>query len=191
MNPYLRISLLFGAVAGVAGALYFLVLQYVAKDQALTKMSQLEILITLFCSVYAMGYYRDRKQSGVLHFWQGAVLGVETAAISTFITCLIVYIVVRFLDPSVFADFILFTQKDMSARLTSEVIRKNPNLQQMIRSQLAGLSGITPFNMIFLPGGIFVKNFAIEVLATGMIAALMRKNVAHLSTSAHQESKKK
>jgi hypothetical protein len=181
MNPYLRISLVFGTIAGLAGALYFVVLQYWINDPALGKMSSLEILITLICSVYAMGYYRDRKQGGVLHFWQGAVIGLETAFVSTFITCLVVYWIVRLVDPSVFREFILLTQKDMSGKLTSEAVRKTPALQQMIRSQLASLPDITPFNMIFFPGGIFVKNFAIEFLLTGMIAAIMRKNVSHLS----------
>lgn len=148
MNPYLRTSLAFGTIAGLGGIFYFVVLQYWVHDAALTRMSSWEILITLACSVYAMGYYRDRKQAGILHFWQGALLGIGTALIATTLTCLVVFWLVSVIDPSIFKEFILYTQKDMSQRLASDVIRKNPNLQQMIRAQLTSLPTLTPFTMI-------------------------------------------
>ncbi|MDJ1481893.1 DUF4199 domain-containing protein [Cytophagaceae bacterium YF14B1] len=191
MNPYLRIALIFGTVAGLSGIAYFLVLQYEVGEPALTRLSTLDIIITLLCIIYAMGYFRDRKQNGVLHFWEGAVIGIGTAIIGTLLMCLVIYGIVVFLDPDVFKNFILYLQKDMSQRLTSDVITKSPQLQQMIRTQLAALPQITPFDTIFFPGGAFVKNIGIEILVIGMIAAIMRKNVNHLSQKQETEVKKK
>jgi len=189
MNRYLRIALVFGAVAAAMNVLYILVMQYWVGENALTRVSSVDILITLLCILYAMGYYRDRKQGGVLHFWQGAIIGIETAFIGTLLTCLVLYVLIRFADPAVFTDFIQITREDMQRRLVSDAFSKNPNLRQMLNSQLASLPEITPFNMVFFPGGVFVKNVGIEVLVTGMIAAIMRKNVAHLSGQSAKDKK--
>lgn len=188
MNPYLRTSLLFGSIAGLGSILYFLVLQYLVKEPGLARLGSWEILFTLVCMLYAMGYYRDRKQGGILHFWQGALLGISTALISTTLLCVFVFWVVRVADPVTFKEFILYMQKDMLNRISVE---KDAALQKVFRAQLASLPSITPFNQIFFPGGIFVKNFGIEILVTGMIAAIMRKNVSHLTSPAPVEPKKK
>ncbi len=190
MNRYLRLSLTFGSIAAAMVVLYFLVLQYLVKDVALAQMSSLDILITLACGLFAMGYFRDRKQGGQLHFWQGAVIGLETAAIATTLACLAIYLIVR-IDPTILQSFLDATKADMLQRMKKPEFQQNANLTQMIQAQLAMLSNVTPFQMIFFPGGIFVKNLALEILLTGMIAAMMRKNVSHLgqTTDAHSTSK--
>ncbi len=184
MNPYLRISLVFGTIAGVAMVLYFAVQQYMVGDNGLTRMTELDVLITLLCGLFAMGYYRDRKQGGVLHFWQGAIIGIETGVIGTLLGCAAIYVIVQWIDPSVFAGFIEKIRESLLAALKQEHAKQNPTASviEIIQDRLNVLPKASPATTLFFsPTSIFVKNTVIIILATGMIAALMRKNVSHLS----------
>ena len=184
MNPYLRTSLVFGTIAGFAVAAYFVVQQYLVGENALTRMTELDVLITLLCGLFAMGYYRDRKQGGVLHFWQGAIIGIETGVIGTLLGCLAIYVIVQWIDPSAFAGFIEKIRQLLLAALKEERAKKNPTASviEIIQDRLNVLPKASPATTLFFsPTSIFVKNNIVVILATGMIAALMRKNVSHLS----------
>lgn len=182
MNPYLRVSLLFGTVAAVMVLVYFLVLQYLVSTNALTEMTSLDILIVLLCMLFAMGYYRDRLQGGMLHFWQGAIIGIETGVIGTLLSCLFIYLIVKWIDPSSFTEFIEIIRKDLLKALQEEHAKSNPTASTIgiIQDRLAILPKASPATTIFFSvTSIFVKNVLIVILVTGMIAAIMRKNVSH------------
>jgi|GEM_PF-2153673 len=191
MNPYLRISLIFGTVAGLAGVVYFLVLQYWIGENALVRMGSVEILITMLCALYAVGYYRDRKQDGVLHFWQGALIGLETAFIGTLILCVIIYFFVRLIDPVIFTEFLSIVEADLKKALQSEPISNNPGAQAIVRDRLSVLPQAALSSTIFFSiTSIFVKNIVAEFFLTGIIAAIMRKNTAYLAKSPEAKNKK-
>ncbi len=177
---YLRVSLQFGAAAAAMIVLYFLALQYWIGDNALVNMSRLDIVIMLVCILFAMGYYRDRRQGGMLHFWQGAIIGIEVNLIGTLLACLAIYLIVSFLAPDILTGFVQLMRQNIQAELQTEAVRKSAVQQAALKAQLANLPYLTPFNMVFFPGGIFIKNFVISLLVTGMVAALMRKNVSHI-----------
>lgn len=180
MSTYFRVSLQFGAAVAALIVLYFLALQYWIGDNALAGMSRFDIVITLAGILFAMGYYRDRRQGGMLHFWQGAIIGIEVNLIGTLLACLVIYLIVSFFAPEILTGFVQLMRQNIETELQTEAVGKSAVQQAALKTQLANLPFITPFNMVFLPGGIFVKNFVISLLVTGMVAAMMRKNVSHL-----------
>jgi apolipoprotein N-acyltransferase len=69
-SRYLRVAALFGLLGAGLVLLYFFTL-YALGVNPVPEMNRLDLLIILLCMLFAMGYFRDRRNGGVLHFWAG------------------------------------------------------------------------------------------------------------------------
>lgn len=166
-NVYLRIALLFGLLGAALILAYFLVL-YAAGTNPLPEMNKLDLLIILLCTLFAMGYFRDRLNRGVLHFWQGLVLGMPVVLLSALVSSLVIYGFTVWI-PDLFPDYLNQMQKLIEADYQAGRIKDEAYYRNLLKS----LPAVSRFSKAL---DIFLKNFFICFFATGLLAMIMRKH---------------
>lgn len=166
-NVYLRIALLFGLLGAALVLTYFFTLYWLGINP-LPEMNRLDLLIILLCTLFAMGYFRDRLNRGVLHFWEGLVLGMPVVLLSVLLSSLGIYLFMN-LEPEVFRGYLGHMEKVIRADYAAGRIKDASYYQNLLKS----LPGITPSGKAF---DIFLKNFFICFFPTGILAIIMRKH---------------
>jgi len=166
-NRYLRIALLFGLLGAGLVLTYFFTL-YALGLNPVPEMNRLDLLIILLCTLFAMGFFRDRRNRGVLHFWEGIVLGAPVVLVSALLSSVVIYGFLK-AAPDVFTGYIGEMEKVIRADYAAGRFKEAADYQ----SYLKVLPQITPFGKVL---DIFVKNFFICFFATGILALMMRKH---------------
>lgn len=166
-NVYLRTALLFGLLGAALVLAYFFTL-YAFGLNPLAEMNRLDLLIILLCTLFAMGYFRDRVNGGVLHFWEGLVVGMPVVLVSVGVSSLVIYLFTK-LSPDVFTGYLGEMEKVIRADYAAGRIKDAAYYQGLLKS----LPGITPFGKAF---DIFIKNFFLCFFPTGILAIIMRKH---------------
>jgi hypothetical protein len=168
-NGYVKLSLVTGVVGALLVLLYFFVFFWLGKSPLL-RMSSYDMAIVCICMAIAMGYYRDRWQSGKLHFWEAIVIGLITNLVATLLSTLVIYVFIAFMEPQVLTGHI--------ADLKNLMIQTRQQVEEGFGKEaytntLNRISDTTAGNVAV---DIFIKKFLVCLLATGFIAAILRKN---------------
>jgi hypothetical protein len=168
-NDYIKISLIAGVIAAILVLLYFLVFYWLGKSPLL-RMSTYDMAIVCICMAIAMGYYRDKWKNGKLHFWEGVLIGLYTNLIATVLSTLVIYFFIAFIAPEVLAAHIT-DLKNLMIQTRQQV--EEGFGKEAFTNTLSRISGTTAVDVAI---DIFIKKFLVCLLATGFIAAVLRKN---------------
>jgi hypothetical protein len=168
-NTYVRISAAFGLLSAVFILLYFFAFYALGKNPLLY-MSTFDLLFPVIGMALAMFYYRDKLMAGKMHFWEGLFIGLLTNFVATFLSALIIYVFISFLDTDLITKHIADLQNLLvqSKQQINEQFGKGAfeGTQQRIRATSASDVALD----------IFIKKFLICLFATGFVAAVLRKN---------------
>jgi hypothetical protein len=163
----MRVAYLFGLLGAGLVLLYFFTF-HVLGTNPVREMNRLDLLIILLCTLFAMGFFRDRRNGGVLHFWQGLAVGVPVVLLSALVSSLVIYAFLK-IDPGVFAGYVAGMEKEIRADYAAGRLTDAARYQYYLKA----LPGITPSGRAF---DIFLRNFFICFFATGILAIIMRKH---------------
>ncbi len=161
----LRISLIYGIIAGIVCFLFFLVL-YSASDNPL-KERRPDVGINILFIFLAIWIYK-RRNGTYLHFYEGFSIGFLTNIIAALVCGLSIYAFVKWIDPAPFTAWItqgkqfIIDQKDSLDAFLNE---ESYNLQ------LKAFDNAKPYQIIF--DDLMFKQFAI--IAIMLISMALRK----------------
>ena len=168
-NDYIKLSLVAGVIAALLVLLYFFVFYWLGKSPLL-RMSSYDMAIVCICMAIAMGYYRDKWKAGKMHFWEGILIGLYTNLIATLLSTLVIYIFIAFIEPEVLSNHIT-DLKNLLVQTRQQV--EEGFGKEAYTNTLSRISGTTAVHVAV---DIFIKKFLVCLLATGFIAAILRKN---------------
>lgn len=133
-------------------------------------MSTYDMAIIFICMAVAMGYYRDKWKAGKMHFWEAVIIGFVTNLIATLLSTLIIYIFIAYIDTGVMAAHIADLKNILQQ--TRQQVEESFG-KDAYTNTLERLSATSPGNIAV---DLFIKKFLVCLLATGVIAAILRKN---------------
>ena len=166
-SRYLRVGGMFGLLGAGLVLLYFFTL-YALGINPVVEMNRFDLLIILLCTLFAMGYFRDRRNGGVLHFWEGIAVGVPVVLLSALLSSLLIYAFVK-IAPDVFTGYLQAMEKEIRADYAAGRLKDATRF----RYYLKALPTITPFDRV---SDIFLRNFFLCFFPTGILAIIMRKH---------------
>ncbi len=166
-SKYMRVGMLFGLLGAGLVLVYFFTF-YALATNPVREMNRLDLLIILLCTLFAMGYFRDRRNGGVLHFWQGLAVGVPVVLLSALVSSLVIYAFLK-IDPTVFTGYVAGMEKEIRADYAAGRLKDAARYQYYLKA----LPTLTPSGRAF---DIFLRNFFICFFATGILAIIMRKH---------------
>lgn len=168
-NIYVRISAIFGLLAAVLILLYFFVFYFLGKNPLLY-MSTFDLVFPVIAMALAMFYFRDKLMAGNMHFWEGLIIGFLTNFIATFLSALVIYFFIAFIDTELLGKHI--------ADLQQLITQSKQQIQEQFgkgafENTVQKVSATTSFDVTL---DIFIKKFLICLFASGFVAAVLRKN---------------
>jgi len=166
-SRYLRVAMLFGLLGAGLVLVYFFTL-YAVGANPVAEMNRFDLLIILLCTLFAMGYFRDRLNGGVLHFWEGIAVGVPVVLLSALLSSLLIYAFLKIM-PEVFTGYLQFMEKEIRADYAAGRLKDAARFKYYLEA----LPGITPFGRV---SDIFLRNFFLCFFPTGILAIIMRKH---------------
>ncbi|MDO1446778.1 DUF4199 domain-containing protein [Rhodocytophaga aerolata] len=168
-NIYVQISAVFGLLGAILIVLYFFCFYWLGKNPLLY-MSTFDLVIPVICMTLAMFYFRDRKRAGSMHFWEGLIIGFFTNFIATFLSALVIYLFIVFIDTGLLTkhiadlqDLIVQSKEQINTQFGKDAFEQTV---QKISQTSASDVGID----------LFIKKFLICLFASGFVAAVLRKN---------------
>jgi hypothetical protein len=168
-NIYVRISAAFGLIAAVLILLYFFAFYFLGKN-SLLYMSTFDLILPVIGMALAMFYYRDKLRAGNLHFWEGLLIGLITNFIATFVSSLIIYFFIVFIDTELLGKHI----SDLQALLSKSKLQINEQFGKGAFETTRQKISVTTAENVALD--VFIKKFLICLFASGFVAAVLRKN---------------
>jgi hypothetical protein len=168
-HNYIKISLIAGMICSLLILLYFFIFYFLDKSPLL-QMSTYDLLIVLLCIGLAMGIYRDKWNAGKLTFREALIIGLVTNLAGTFLSTVAIYIFIAFIDTQVLSRHIA----DLNDVLLESKQQLNESFgRDTYVNTLKSISATTSLDVAI---DIFIKKFLVCFLATGFIAAILRKN---------------
>lgn len=167
-HPLLKIPLLAGLVTGVLCFLYFLGL-YAVGVPALGNIRVLDYGIHIIMIVATIWYYRKKIGQGRLHLWEGLTLGYVLNTIAALVTGWLVYLFVTYVDPAVFAEYVVNSKKLLLEGKKQIVDQFGP---ETFNEQWTRASTMKP--AVLLPDEL-TKKTALAVLPVLIISLIFRK----------------
>jgi hypothetical protein len=168
-HNYIKISLIAGLICSLLILLYFFIFYFLDKSPLL-QMSTYDLLIVLLCIGLAMGIYRDKWNAGKLTFREALIIGLVTNLAGTFLSTVAIYIFIAFIDTQVLSRHIA----DLNDVLLESKQQLNESFgRDTYVNTLKSISATTSLDVAI---DIFIKKFLVCFLATGFIAAILRKN---------------
>lgn len=161
----LRNSLIFGALAGVSCFLFFLAM-YFSFDNPLS-LRRPDLGINVIFIFFAIWYYK-KQMGGFLHFYEGFSIGFLTNIIGAFISGILIYLFIEFIDLKPFTTWILegklllIKQKDTFGKILND---------ESFRRQLLSFDNAKPYQL-FLDELMFKQ---LAIIFISLMSMVMRK----------------
>ncbi len=143
-NPIFYVSGLYGLSGGLLAIILFLVLWYVVGMNQLVTNKFFDAILVLFFVFFSIKDFKDNRNNGVLHYWQGMSVGISTFFVMATCWGSFVYFFLTFINPEPLHNFI-------QERLT--VVNQNKAYyisefgERWFREQLNSIPAISPFDM--------------------------------------------
>jgi hypothetical protein len=168
-NIYVQVSAVFGLLGAVLILFYFLGFYWLNKNPLLY-MSTFDLVIPVICMALAMFYFRDKKMAGTMHFWEGLIIGFLTNFIATFLSALVIYFLIVFIDTGLLSRHVADLQQlVLQAKEQIDTQFGKDAFEQTLQKVAATTGSDVAID-------IFIKKFLICLFASGFIAAVLRKN---------------
>lgn len=96
-NPIVAVPLKFGAISSALSILMFLITYWMGKNP-LIDLKFFDFLILPIFLFFAMKDFKDYRNKGILHFWQGMTVGVISYLTLAVFSALFISIFLNFID---------------------------------------------------------------------------------------------
>jgi len=169
MNPIIRVSLRYGAIAGIIGAVLLIALYYLGRHPLLIPV-YLDFRIILFFVFifFALREIRDYHFGGILYFWQGVIASFLFTTVFALIAS---FSILGFVTavPGFLSEYIDLTLQQMRS-LPKEVIE---SIGEEVYQRNLDLLPATDARMLAFT--YFVQSFLISFFISIIISVLLRR----------------
>lgn len=168
-KPLVSVPVQYGAVASALLMILFVVLFYSGKHpMSIPVFFDIRILILPLFMVIAMKDFRDNKNGGVLHFWQGFSIGFITFVMLAIIISFFIMIFVA-IDP----DFLQFYINERVNLLIEHRDQLTESIgEETVQLQLDKLPFTTSIDLAI---DYFIKTLGIGIFLNIIISIILRK----------------
>lgn len=167
-NPLLSVPIKFGSFAGILAITMFFVLYFMELNPFVESRLMDIILLPIFI-FFSLKDFRDVRNGGVLHYWQGMTVGVLMYLLMATISALFIYIFTTWIDPNVLHEYI-------ADRVNLMQESKVQFLEQLgedtYEKAIVDVSATKPITLAIDD---FLKKSIIGLMLTIMISIILRK----------------
>lgn len=167
-NQLIAVPLRFGSIAGLLVIGLFLTLYFLESNPLIEARIVDLVLIPLFL-FFGLKDFRDYRNEGILHYWQGMTVGVILYLLMALISAVWILIFLEIIDPQLLVDYIANRQEllmESKARVIDQM-----GEETFIRSQ-EELNSISAWDLALDD---FLKKSIIGLMLTIMISIILRK----------------
>ncbi len=168
-NLYFKVSLKYG-ITGFAVLLFsYFILSAFGVNPLLDISSFFFDGFIFFWFIYfAQKEYKDYRNDGILHFWQGMTISFFVYAIISILYLIFLITKMNF-DSSVLERYILETTRLLGDQKNMIISRLG---QEVFNQQMERVKNITVSEVIF---SVFVKKIAVGLLISPVVSIILRK----------------
>jgi hypothetical protein len=107
LQPIYRIPIIYGLIAAAASISLFCILYYAGRNPLLIPaFLDFRILLFPIFLVFGIRDYKENHNQGILHFWQGISIGMQTILIIAFLMSLFILIFGTLIEPGFVHEFV-------------------------------------------------------------------------------------
>jgi hypothetical protein len=167
----LKVSARFGGVAALLSITLFSILYFAGKNPMFIP-AYLDFRLLLFpiFLVFSIRDFKEYRNNGVLHFWQGFSVGILIVLIISLAMTLYILILGGWIDPS-------FTQKFITGTMQNIQHSKENIIAQVgvaaYNKTLELIPGTTLYDLAF---DYFLKSLPLGIIITILISLVLRNN---------------
>jgi hypothetical protein len=170
-KPLAIVSLKYGLAGGVFSILVFVILWLIGKNPLVTNRIYDFLLIPLFV-FFSVKEFRDVRNGGVLHFWQGIAVGVFTFVTMALVSALFIWLFLEFANSGLLQNYI-----DTRIGMINE--NKEALIDKLGESTVVQTLNDLPHTSAFKLGeDDFLKKIFIGSFFTAIIALVLRKHAS-------------
>lgn len=170
ISTLIKVALKFGAIAGVLGSLFLIVLYYLGKHPLLFPVYfDFRIILFFIFIFFALKEYRDFNNQGTLYFWEGIIGAFVVAMMYALVSSLVLYFFGK-LEPTFVQSFIrLFTEQ--AEKYPADVVEQigKKNFQEL-------LSQVKSTDSFQLAKNYFKQSFIISFFPTIILSVILRRH---------------
>jgi hypothetical protein len=167
-NQLIAVPLRFGSIAGALVVVLFLVLYFMQVNPLLESRVVDLVLIPIFL-YFGLKDFRDYRNDGILHYWQGMTVGVIIYLLMALISSLWIIVFLELIDPELLNNYIL-DRLQLIEGSKSQIVDQMG--EQTFLDSKAELRFITSFDLALDD---FLKKSIIGLMLTIMISIILRK----------------
>jgi Protein of unknown function (DUF4199) len=167
-KPLLKIPLVFGAITGILGFVYFLAL-YFLKIPPLGNIRVPDFGIYLIMMAVATWYYRKTVGKGLLHLWEALTICYVVNSIGSLVAGWLIYGFVTQIDTTVFSEY-LVNSTNLLVNGKADLVKNLGEAEY--QKMLLKVSETKPSDLI---SDEFVKKSLMAVLPIVIISLIFRR----------------
>jgi hypothetical protein len=169
-NPIITVPFRYGILAATISIILFIILYFAGKNPLLIPpFLDFRIILYPIILVFAIRDFKENKNEGTLHFWQGMSVGLQAMVISSFLVAVFILIFGSFVEPRFVPEYI---------RLMTEQIKGlNENVVESVGKEAIdkSLELLSTTNIFDLAIDYFIKSLPYGVFLTIIISLILRK----------------
>ncbi|MBS0001402.1 MAG: DUF4199 domain-containing protein [Cyclobacteriaceae bacterium] len=174
-NPIFSVPLRYGFLAGIISMLLFLILHYSGKNPFLIPpLFDFRIILYPIVLVFAIRDFKENKNGGILHFWQGISVGVQTVLTGALLMAIFILFFGGLIETAMVPDYIL--------EMTEQIKSMNEDVMNSVGSDAISRSlELLPTTDIYdLALDYFIKSLPYGVFLTIIISLILRNKNLNL-----------
>ena len=169
-NPIFTVPFRYGTLAAVLSIILFLILYYAGKHPLLIPpFLDFRIILYPIILVFAIRDFKENRNEGILHFWQGMSVGIQAVAISSFFMAIFILIFGGLIDSAFLSEYIRLMSEQIS-HLDEKVIESVG--KEAINKSLELLPSTHIFDLAL---DYFIKSLPYGLFLTIIISLILRK----------------
>ena len=170
LTPLTKLPVRYGFIGGGMIVILLAILFYTDKQPLLIPIFfDIRLLILPIFFFFAMKEFRDYFNEGVLHFWQGIIIGFITSIAVALCGAVFIHLLFSVLDPALLKNHI-----EESIKLIETTQKKAPEFlsEQAAKDQIKEISKYPPSRFAF---DYFIKTMAMGLFFNIIISVILRK----------------
>lgn len=169
-NPIFTVPFRYGTLAAVLSIILFLILYYAGKNPLLIPpFLDFRILLYPIILVFAIRDYKENRNEGILHFWQGMSVGIQAVVISSFFMAIFILIFGGLIENDFVPEYIRLMSEQIH-HLDQKVIESVG--EEAINKSLELLPSTHIFDLAL---DYFIKSLPYGLFLTIIISLILRK----------------
>ena len=171
-SPLVRVAGKYGAIAGLVLITGLIVIYLAGKHPLLINiLFDLRILVFILFIFVALKEFKDDRNQGILHFWQGLYAGIIVYITAAMVASLLLWAFAGWIEPDFVASFISQSLSNLEGN--KEIIIQSLG-EDKYNSAVSGIPSTTAGNLAF---DYFLKSMPIGFILTLIISIIMRNKI--------------